>query len=120
PARIPPRPPPMAPTARAVAGRGREPHLEARIGALQPVVQPVRVAVHGGPALERKIGNQENSGHAGTPFSTSTEQLLPEDEGPFRNGIVREVLHRPRPARLRERPPLLRRSQATQRRGERE
>src|SRR5207244_7707036 len=40
-----------------------EPHLESRIGALQPVVQPVGVAVHGGPALQWKIGDEKDAGH---------------------------------------------------------
>ena len=45
------------------ADLGGEPHLEPGIGALQPVVQPVGVAVHRGPALEGEVGDEEDAGH---------------------------------------------------------
>src|SRR6266480_8104533 len=57
---------PAPPVARQVADRGGEPHLEPRIGALQPVVQPVGVAIHRGPTLEGEIGDEQDSGHVAT------------------------------------------------------
>src|SRR6266516_4333467 len=63
PPRIAARGAPVRPVARQVPDRRRQPHLESRIGALQPVVQPVGVAIHRGPALEGEIGDEEDSSH---------------------------------------------------------
>src|SRR5207302_9554524 len=63
PAGIAPRAAAVADVAREIPDRRGQAHLEPRIAALEPVVQAVRVPVHRGPALQREIGNQENSGH---------------------------------------------------------
>src|SRR5207237_5212088 len=77
PAGIAPRAAAVAYVAREVPDRRGEAHLEPGIAALQPVVQPVRVPVHRGPALERQIGDEEDASHreafhdATTPCCTS-------------------------------------------------
>src|SRR5213594_1017983 len=53
----------VAAVACQVPDRRGQPHLESRIGALQPVVQPVGVAIHRGPALEGEIGDQQDPRH---------------------------------------------------------
>src|SRR5437773_1977590 len=85
PARIPPGPASVLGLARQRADLGGEPHLEPGIGALQPVVQPMGVAVHRGPALEREIRDEKDAGHGAFGLTSPPLSKTPPSAPPPRH-----------------------------------